>query len=146
MMSKYLLLFTTTLFLTACAGGNFDEAAIPPDQLTAELAFKRMADHGELEPVLENRQLIDGWQFHVSSGSEGSVMNGPKKKTVYLKDRSGIEYRVTSDNSPGVIDQIEIGTYGFARGRVHEITRNLTAGEIEVELLLSHWNERAVKQ
>lgn len=144
-MSKYLLLYFTIFFLTACAGGNFDETAIPPDQLTTELAFKRMADHGELEPVLEDRQLIDGWQFHVSSVFEGSVMNGPKKKTIYLKDRSGIEYRVTSDNSPGVIDQIETGTYGFARGRVHEITRDLAAGKMEVELLLSHWNERKEK-
>ena len=141
-MLKYLTIPLLALLLAACAGNNFDEAAIPPDQKTAELSFKRMAEHGALEPVLADRQLIDGWQFHVSSGSEGTVMNGPFTKTRYLKDLSGIEYKVTNTNSPDVIDLLEVGTYGFARGRVHTIERDLAAGEMEVELLLTEWQER----
>lgn len=140
-MARYFFLLPF-LFLTACAGNNFDEAAFPADQKSVGLAFKRMANHGELEPVLEELQPIDGWQFHVSSGSEGTIMNGPFKKTRFLKDESGIEYRVTLENSPDVIDKIEVGTYGFARGRVHSVERDLAAGELKAELLLSDWTER----
>lgn len=101
-----------------------------------------MADHGELEPVLEVRQMIDGWQFHVGSMKEGSILGGPEIKTVWLKDRSGIEYQVTSLTSPQVIDKLAIGTYGFARGRVHKVERDLAAGKLQAELLLSDWTER----
>lgn len=128
--------------LTACSGDNFDASAIPADQQSVELAFKRMAEHGEMEPVAEAGLMIDGWQFHVGSTKEGSFMGSPKVKTVYLRDRSGIEYSVTSITSPDIIDQIEIGTYGFARGRVHAVQRDLAAGEMKVELLLSGWTER----
>ena len=141
-MPKPLLVLLFVVVLTACGGDNFDAEAIPQDQLTTELAFKRMADHGELEPVLEERQMIDGWQFHVSSMQEGSVLGGPKTKTVFLKDRTGIAYSVSSLSSPDVIDQLAIGTYGFARGRVLAVKRDLAAGKMEAELLLSSWTER----
>ena len=141
---RYLLPFTLllSLLLTACGGKNFDESAIPPEQLSTELAFKRMAEHGELEPVVDAGLMIDGWQFHVGSTKEGSYLGSEKVKTVYLSDRSGIDYFVTSKTSPGIIDKLELGTYGFARGRVHAVERDLAAGEMEVELLLSGWTER----
>lgn len=142
-MSKHLtfLLFLPLLFLS-CGGDNFDDASFPPDQQSVELAFKRMADHGALEPVLEVGQLVDGWQFHVGATREGSVMNGPTTKTVWISDRSGIAYSVTSQNSPGIIDELKPGTYGYARGRVHSVDRDLAAGELEAELLLTNWTER----
>lgn len=141
-MSRLLFMLLFIPLLNACGGDNFDGEAIPQDQLSTELAFKRMADHGELEPVLEERQMIDGWQFHVSSMREGSVLGGPRTKTVFLKDRTGIAYSVSSVSSPEVIDQLAIGTYGFARGRVLSVKRDLSAGEMEAELLLSSWTER----
>jgi len=142
-MSKHLTFLVFLPFiLLSCGGDNFDDSAFPPDQQSVELAFKRMADHGELEPVLDERQMIDGWQFHVGATREGSVMNGPKTKTVWLSDRSGIEYTVTSQNSPDVINQLQPGTYGYARGRVHSVDRDLAAGELDAELLLTDWTER----
>lgn len=128
--------------LAACGGDNFDAEAIPQDQLSTELAFKRMADHGELEPVLEEHKMIDGWQFQVSSIKEASVLEGPKIKTAFLRDRTGIVYSISSLSSPDVIDQLSIGTYGFARGRVLAVKRDLAAGKMEAELLFSSWTER----
>ena len=128
--------------LSGCAGHNFDEAAFPDDQISAEMAFKRLADHGDLEPVLQERQLVDGWQFHVSSYSKVAIMGSDPVITYWLSDRSGIDYKVTSTNSPEVIEKIDNGSYGFGRGRVHSVDRDLVAGKIEAELLLSDWTPR----
>ena len=130
------------LFLVSCAGGNFDEATIPPDQLSTELAFKRVADHGALEPVLEDGQLFTDWQFHVASKSKTSVLGGAPEYTFNLRDRSGIEYTVSSNSTPmNVIEQIDMG-YGYASGRVVSVVRDLAAGEFAVELSLESWRER----
>jgi hypothetical protein len=137
--------FTPLLFvllIAGCAGDNFDEASIPQDQISTEMAFKRMSDHGGLEPVLEERQLLDGWQFHISSTKKSSVLGSDPVTTINLKDRSGISYKVTSVTSPQVVEKMETGTYGFARGRVHVVERDLAAGTMSVELLLSDWTKR----
>ena len=141
-MTRQLFLLLFLPLLTACNGDGFDEEAIPQDQLTTELAFKRMADHGELEPVLEERQMIDGWQFRVTAIQEGSVLGGPEIKKATLADRTGITYSVTSLSSPDVIDELAVGMYGFARGRVISVKRDLPAGVMDVELLLSSWTKR----
>lgn len=141
-MLRSILLFTLPILCLACASSDFDEAAIPQDQLSAELSFKRMANHGELEPVLEEGQPIDGWQFHVASIQATSMLGSEKVTTARLRDRTGIDYKVTSVNSPEVVTKLAIGTYGFARGRVHAVERDLAAGKMNVELLLSDWTLR----
>ncbi len=140
-MKLFLFLLPIAL-LSACAGSNFDDAAFPPDQISAEMSFKRLADHGDLEPVLRERQLVDGWQFHVSSYTKVAILGREPVITYQLNDRSGIEYKVTSTTSPDVIEKIENGSYGFGRGRVHTVERDLVAGEIKAELLLSDWTPR----
>ncbi len=139
---KFCLFLLPLVLLCACAGHDFDEAAFPADQITAEMSFKRLADHGDLEPVLREGQLVDGWQFHVSAYSKVAVLNQDPVITYSLKDRSGIDYKVTSLTSPGVIPKIENGSYGFGRGRVLTVDRDLVAGEIQAELLLSDWTPR----
>ena len=140
-MKSYLFLLPLVL-LYACVGNGFDEAAFPADQITAEMSFKRLADHGDLEPVLREGQLVDGWQFHVSAYSKVATLNQDPVITYSLKDRSGIRYKVTSVNSPGVTQKMDYGSYGFGRGRVLTVDRDLVAGEIQAELLLSDWTPR----
>ncbi|SER05039.1 hypothetical protein [Neolewinella agarilytica] len=139
---KFYLFLLPLVLLNACAGNNFDESSFPPDQISAEMSFKRLADHGDLEPVLREGQLVDGWQFQVSSYSKVAVLNQDPVITYSLKDRSGIDYKVTSVTSPDVIKKIENGSYGFGRGRVLTVDRDLVAGEIQAELLLSDWTPR----
>ena len=130
------------LLLMACAGNDFDETAFPDDQQATEMAFRRMADHGEMIPVLKERQLIDGWQFHVSGAHERRAAEGPTKKVRYLRDASGINYYITEANSPEVFSEVRVGTYGFGRGHVQAIERDLVNGAMEVELLLTGWTLR----
>lgn len=139
---KFYLFLLPLVLLYACAGKNFDEAAFPPDQISAEMSFKRLADHGDLEPVLREGQLVDGWQFHVNSYTRVAVLNQEPVITYSLSDRSGIDYKVTSVTSPDVMQKIDNGSYGFGRGRVLTVNRDLVAGEIEAELLLSDWTPR----
>jgi len=75
--------------LLSCAGNNFDEATIPPEQLGAEMAFRRVAEHGGLEPVLEEGTEFNDWQFHIASKSKTSVLGGKPTQVFRLKDRSG---------------------------------------------------------
>lgn len=141
-MNRFSILLLFALVLTACAGNNFDEATIPPDQLTTELAFKRVADHGGMEAVLEVDQEFNDWQFHIGPKSKTSIMGSAPVYTFHLKDRSGIEYIVKSPTTPAaVIDQMDLG-YGYASGKVLTVDRDLAAGEFEVELLLSSWRKR----
>lgn len=131
------------LFFCACAGNNFDETTYPADQLSAELAFKRVADHGGLEPVVEDGQVINEWQFQVSSSGRKGGLNGKPEITYRLKDRSGIGYRVSSKStSMGLIEQLKENSYGYATGRIVSVERDLPAGKIEAELVLTSWRER----
>jgi hypothetical protein len=135
-----LLLFTT--FLIGCAGNDFDEATIPAEQLSAELAFRRVAEHGGLEPVLEEGTEFKDWQFHITSQSKTSVLGSDPVQTFNLADRSGIEYTVKSGTTPdNVLNQIELG-YGYASGKILTVKRDLAAGAFEVELALTSWRER----
>lgn len=136
------LLFLTVLF-TSCAGNNFDEATMPADQLSTELAFKRMANHGGLEPVLEDGQTINAWQFHISSSSRTVIMNSEPAYTYSLKDRSGIEYKVSSQSTDmSLIEQMKGASYGYGSGEITSVKRDLAAGEIEVDLVITTWRER----
>lgn len=138
-MPRNLLPFLLMIVCAACANDKFDDSAIPEDQLSTELAFKRMADHGELEPVLEVGQMIDGWQFYVLHVQQKDLDGKPTPQSATLQDRTGVAYNVTAENSPEVIKQLEVGTLGFARGRIHRVERDLAAGNMSVELLLNNW-------
>ncbi len=128
--------------LISCAGNDFDPTAFPADQIDVELAHKRLKDHGDLEPVVEEAQPIDGWQFFVSSYEKVSVLGSTPVERYRLKDRSGVRYEVNSITSPEVIALLAGGQYGFARGRVGAVKRDLLAGDIEAELLLTAWQVR----
>ena len=138
---KYLscLLFT---LLCACAGQNFDEAAFPDDQVAAQMSYKRLADHGDLEPVLQDGQTFTDWQFYCASRSETSAMGSPKTITFALRDGSGIEYYTTTSDSPAVADELEMGAYGFASGSVKTVKRDLVGGDVEAELIIERWRVR----
>lgn len=128
--------------LLSCAGNNFDEATIPPEQLGAEMAFRRVAEHGGLEPVLEEGTEFNDWQFHIASKSKTSVLGGKPTQVFRLKDRSGIEYTAKSGTtSDSVLNQMESG-YGYASGKILTVKRDLAAGAFEVELALTSWRER----
>lgn len=131
------------LLLAGCAGNNFDEATLPPEQLATEMAFTRLSQHGEMEPVLDVGQQLVDWQFFVASTTTSSL-TGSEKKTVYtLKDRSGIGYTVASASTPPpVIDQMHIGEYGYGTGEIISVDRDLAAGEIDVMVKLRSWRKR----
>lgn len=136
----YLLL---PVLLYSCAGNNFDETAIPADQLTAELAFRRVAEHGAMEPVLEDGQDFTDWQFQISSKSKSSVLGSEPVHTFYLKDRAGIEYTVSTLTTPkAVIEKMDLG-YGYASGSIVSVERDLAGGEIKAVIRLDRWRERA---
>jgi|GEM_PF-1976074 hypothetical protein len=136
-------LLILVLICYSCAGDNFDETTIPTEQLSAELAFKRVADHGGLEPVVEDGQAFNEWQFNISSSSRVVVMNNKTEFIYWLKDRSGIEYKVSSKStSIGLIEQMKETSYGYATGKIVSVKRDLPAGEIAVELVLTSWRER----
>ena len=128
--------------LCSCAGNNFDEATIPTDQLSAELAFRRVADHGGMEAVLEENQEFTGWQFHISSKSTTSILGGEPVLNFYLKDRAGIEYTVSSSSTAKEVTATMDMGYGYADGRVLSVERDLAAGEIRAEVRLDSWRER----
>ncbi len=131
-----------TLLLVSCAGNNFDEATIPTDQLNTELAFKRVADHGGMEAVLEENQEFTDWQFHIASKSKTSLAGGKPVYVFHLNDRSGVEYKISSASTPAsIIDQLDLG-YGYASGKVLSVERDLVAGEFNAELSLNSWRER----
>ncbi|MEM9261782.1 MAG: hypothetical protein AAGA62_19225 [Bacteroidota bacterium] len=131
------------LLLSSCGGKNFNEASIPPDQLSVELAFKRLSKHGGLEPVIEVDQKFSNWQFYVSSQQKSSVLGTDTVVSFWLKDRAGIAYKVSSESTAAaVIESLAIGTYGFGTGTIISLERDLVAAEIEAVLRLEEWVER----
>lgn len=131
------------LLFTACTGQNFDEATIPPEQLSTEMAFTRLSEHGELEPVLEVGQQLENWQFFVA-GKKISVAPGGEKATVItLKDRSGIDYTVSSTSTTAsIVQQMSPGGYGYGTGEIASVDRDLVAGKISVVVALRSWRPR----
>lgn len=131
------------LLLTACAGQNFDEATIPPEQLSTEMAFTRHIEHGEIEPLLEVGQQLENWQFVVAGTSTSSVLGSEKATVLTLKDRSGIKYSVSSATTPkSIIEQMGTGGYGYGTGKIVSIDRDLFAGEISAVVALQSWRPR----
>ncbi|MTB50229.1 hypothetical protein [Lewinella sp. W8] len=135
------LILLATLLLS-CGGQDFDASSIPPDQLEVELSFLRMKDHGALEPVLEPLQLIDGWQFYVAGYQKTSALGREPSAVYTLTDRAGITYLLDELQHPEIAQKLEIGTYGFGRGRIEEVKRDLVKGEITGRLRLSGWQPR----
>lgn len=138
-----LLICFFLLLLAGCAGDNFDEATIPKAQLSTELAFKRMADHGEIEPVVEIDQEITDWQFHIAGYSKAAFLNGTPTIEYTLRDRSGIKYTVSSESTPEeVLANLETGQYIYATGKIASVERDFTGGKLYATLVLSSWRKR----
>lgn len=140
-MYRFLLLFFP--LFTACTGQNFDEATIPAEQVSAEMAFTRHVVHGEIEPLFEVGQQLENWQFFVAGKSTSSVMGSEKSTVLTLKDRSGIGYSISSISTPeSIVQQIATGGYGYGTGEIVSIDRDLLAGEISVVVALRSWRPR----
>jgi hypothetical protein len=142
-----LTLFLFSLFpffvFSGCAGNNFDEATIPPEQVATEMSFKRMANHGGIEPVVEIDQAIEEWQFHIGAYTKVSVLGGAPTETYTLSDRSGIRYTVSSETTNSeMIDQLATGVYGYASGSIISVDRDYAAGKIAAVIELKQWRER----
>jgi hypothetical protein len=139
LLPPLLLLF----LLPACAGNNFDEATIPAEQVGAEMAFKRMADHGGIEPVIEIGQEIKEWQFHIGSYSKVSSLGAEPIVEYTFGDRSDIEYTVSSEStSAKLMEQLKTGLYGYATGRFTSVERDLAGGKVYATIELADWRER----
>jgi hypothetical protein len=91
---RILTLFCLAILLFSCGGDNFDESSIPPDQLAVEMSFRRVKDHGALEPVIEPLQSIDGWQFYVAGYEKTSALGQQPSALYTLTDRAGIVYHL----------------------------------------------------
>jgi len=131
------------ILFSACAGKNFDEATIPPEQVNAEMAFKRMADHGGIEPVIEIGQEIKDWQFHIGAYSKTSLFGGEPTIEYTLGDLSGIKYTVSSESTtPDMMDKLETGMYGYATGRFVSVERDLAGGKVYATIELTGWRKR----
>ncbi|NJC24613.1 hypothetical protein [Neolewinella antarctica] len=137
-MYRTLLLLLTVVMLS-CSGSGYDEGGFPEDQIGANMAFKRMSLHGRMEPVLEDGFAFTGWQFYVASTTQSVVGNDPALVTVTLEDDSGIQYYVTVPSGDELAYDLEIGTYGFGTGTIGNVKRDLPAGEVVAEILLTEW-------
>jgi len=136
-----LTLLLLMLLLSTCAGDSFDEATIPAEQIAVELAFKRLKNHGGLEPVLEVGQRIADWQFHVST----TQLDGKAEQIYQLKDRAGIDYELNVEATPReILDKISLG-YGYGTGEIVGVNRDLLEAKIEAVLRLDSWREREKK-
>lgn len=130
------------LLLTACTGENFDEATIPPEQFSTEMAFTRLAKHGEMEPVLDVGQPLENWQFFVAGITPGA--DGAESTEITLRDRSGIGYVVTpATTPPAIIRQMSAGGYGYGTGEIVSVDRDLAAGKIDVVVGLRSWRPKS---
>jgi hypothetical protein len=138
-----LFLFLPFLLFTGCAGNNFDETTIPPEQVATEMSFKRMADHGGIEPVIEIEQPIQEWQFHIRAYSKVAVLGSEPTIAYTLGDRSGIKYTVSSASTdPEILGQLTTGSYGYATGRVISVDRDFAAGTVAATIGIEAWRER----
>lgn len=140
----FLLFALLPLFLfSGCAGNNFEEATIPPEQVAAEMSFKRMADHGGIEPVIEIGQAIKEWQFHIGAYSKVDIFGGEPTVEYTLGDRSRINYIISSESTdPEILRQLKIGMYGYATGRFVSVDRDFADGKITAVIEVIEWRER----
>lgn len=142
-LSAALISLSFLLLLSACGGSNFEEASIPEDQLNTEFSFRRLANHGELEAVVEIGQLIKDWQFYVGANSKVSVLGSPETIEYRLSDRSGIAYTVSSESTDqAILEKLEMGTYGYATGSFVAVERDLAEGKIYATIRLESWKQR----
>ncbi|OAV45657.1 hypothetical protein A3850_014650 [Lewinella sp. 4G2] len=126
------------LFSFACTSSPFDDAAFPEDQRLAKLAFKRMSEHGRMEPVLEEGSVFKDWQFEVTPTTSKVATHTTEKSPVVLADGSGITYSAMFPNSIFTGDQ----AVGFATGTVTKVERDLAAGTIRAELEITTWRPK----
>lgn len=127
--------------LTACTT-EFDEADFPEDQKATELAFRRMADHGQIEPVIEPDQSFKDWHFRITSYKASVSTDDGKSVLFTLVDASGIQYLADERTPQAVRDEMNIGDYGFATGKVVNVERDLVEGQIIAVLVLSEWRDK----
>ena len=89
-MLRFVSVFMVSLLpLTSCDSdtasvGDWKGVSFPKEQRATELAFRRLAKNGDIEPVLEVEQELTGWAFRVRRSTADSI---------YLQDRSGVDYR-----------------------------------------------------
>lgn len=118
------------LSLFACV--ETDEWAgvtFPADQESTEMSFRRLAMNGDLEPVLEVGQTITDWRFRVRRAGIDSV---------FLYDRSGIDYRVARTDLPAVRPTLlRTDAQWTASGRVSSLDRDLAGRRVTATLDLT---------
>ena len=135
-------LFIITVFLATACNSGFDEATMPADQIATEMAFKRMSEHGAVEPVLEVGQPFTEWQFLASP--DLLVINDIS--LVLLSDRSNIRYEaLASDNDPKIMERLRAGVLGYATGEVVGVDRDLARGRLTARLRIDAWRPRALE-
>ena len=140
-MAKVLSLVVTVGLLFACTDDWWAGVTFPPDQQIARMAYKRLNKHGDLNPVLEDGQPFENWEFSVA-GTSPATTGGEDQNLIWrLEDGSGIEYlweRVPTDALEGIgVDERLTGT-----GEVVKVERDLLAGRITATVRLTSWNAR----
>ena len=140
-MRNSLSLLLVLLLLTACGGETFSEDRFPAAQTQAELAAKRVLNHGTLEPVLEIGQPLDQWQFKVGSIVRSSL-TGDAPAIVSLSDRSGVKYTVDTSTPEAIRKTLRSGDFGFATGRVEDVLHEPDPRSVSVTLQLTDWEPR----
>ena len=124
---RYLLLISL-LFLFACTP-TIDEAPFPQDQQAVRYSFKRMSEHGQIEPVLVEGQMIDKWYFEVLAGDGARVQR--------LGDGSGIDYQLNEHSTLISGTAFLKGQLVRASGEVLVVRRDYPSGTISATLKLS---------
>ena len=126
-MIRSLILLLIILLPFSCTG-DLDKANYPPDQYAVMMAFKRVKDHGQIEPVLVEGQTFEDWQFRVEAGDGAQV---PR-----LVDGSGIGYEVDWAASDFAGDRPAVGAVVLANGEVISVRRDYPAGVVVGVLML----------
>lgn len=129
-----ILLLLLLLGLVSCGDADFDQEKFPDEQVSTQLAYKRLAKHGRMEPVLEEGKVFADWQFRVIAAP---AMETESTVLLYLDDGSGITYRVVQ--TPPATPTLAVGTLGLGTGTVTRVIRDLLAGEIVADLHLTAW-------
>ena len=117
---RYILFFPLAL-LFACTP-TIDEAPFPQDQQAVRYAFKRMSEHGQIEPVLMDGRQIKDWYFEVLAGDGAQVQR--------LGDGSGIDYQLDELSAVKVTAIFREGDLLKASGEVSLVKRNYPEGSI----------------